>query len=116
MAPSRELIRTRCTDGWLVVTETAIRIERKGFLGAGAKTTVLPRAALVAADSVWSCQPEERNHPILTGVRCDSRRSLVCVGACIANGARSCGSQFLLLSPPNEPVCATQDAAGVFIY
>ena len=51
MAQSRELIRTRCTDGWLVVTETAIRVERKGFLGAGAKTTVLPRAALVAADS-----------------------------------------------------------------
>jgi hypothetical protein len=45
----QELVRTRYTDGWLVLTDTAIRVERKGFLGAGGKLDVLPRVALRGA-------------------------------------------------------------------
>ena len=44
-----DLLRTRCTAGWLVITDQAIRIERKGFLGAGGKLDVLPRQSLVGA-------------------------------------------------------------------
>ncbi len=44
-----ELMRTRCTAGWLVITDQAIRIERKGFLGAGGRLDVLPRQSLVGA-------------------------------------------------------------------
>lgn len=43
-------MRTRCTSGWLVITDQAIRIERKGLLGAGGKLDVLPRQALVGVD------------------------------------------------------------------
>jgi len=44
----RELLRTRCTLGWLVITESAIRIERKGFPGgAGQLSQVMPRQALI---------------------------------------------------------------------
>ena len=46
---AEELLRTRCTAGWLVITEQAIRIERKGVLGAGQRSDVLPRQALVGA-------------------------------------------------------------------
>ena len=47
-AAPRELLRTRCTLGWLVITESAIRIERKGFPGgAGQLSQVMPRQALV---------------------------------------------------------------------
>lgn len=43
-----ELVRTRCTAGWLVLTDSAIRIERKGLLGgAGGQLQVLPRAGIV---------------------------------------------------------------------
>lgn len=42
-----ELLRTRCSAGFLVITEQAIRIERKGLLGAGGRLDVLPRQAIV---------------------------------------------------------------------
>jgi hypothetical protein len=42
-----ELLRTRCTAGFLVITDQAIRIERKGILGAGGRLDVLPRQAIV---------------------------------------------------------------------
>lgn len=38
-----DLVRTRCTTGWLILTESAIRVERKG-LGGGIQ--VLPRAGI----------------------------------------------------------------------
>lgn len=44
-----ELLRTRCTAGWLVITEQAVRIERKGLLGAGGRSEVLPRQSLTGA-------------------------------------------------------------------
>ena len=34
---------------WLVITDQAIRIERKGFLGAGGRLDVLPRPSLIGA-------------------------------------------------------------------
>jgi hypothetical protein len=43
------LLRTRCSAGWLVITEQAVRIERKGFLGSGKRSEVLPRQSLVGA-------------------------------------------------------------------
>jgi hypothetical protein len=46
-----DLFRTRCKAGWLVITEQAVRIERKGILGAGKLSQVLPRQALVSATS-----------------------------------------------------------------
>jgi 1,4-dihydroxy-2-naphthoyl-CoA synthase len=42
-----EIFRTRCTAGWLIITDQAIRIERKGLFGAGSKMQVLPRQALI---------------------------------------------------------------------
>ncbi|MGO8948932.1 MAG: hypothetical protein ACLQUY_15040 [Ktedonobacterales bacterium] len=44
-----DLLRTRCTAGWLVITEGAVRIERKGLLGAGGRSEVLPRQSLTGA-------------------------------------------------------------------
>ncbi len=44
-----ELMRTRCTAGWLVIIDQAIRIERKGILGAGGRLDVLPRQSLTGA-------------------------------------------------------------------
>ncbi len=44
-----ELIRTRCTAGWLIVADTVILIERAGIGGLGGQQTVIPRAMLVAA-------------------------------------------------------------------
>ena len=46
---SSEIFRTRCTAGWLIITEAAIRIERKGLFGAGSALQVLPRAQLSGA-------------------------------------------------------------------
>lgn len=46
---AEELLRTRCTAGFLVITDQAIRIERKGMLGGGGRSDVLPRQALVGA-------------------------------------------------------------------
>ncbi len=45
-AQAEELLRTRCTGGWLIITRDTIRIERKGVLGAGSLSLALPRQSL----------------------------------------------------------------------
>jgi len=44
-----ELLRTRCSTGWLIITEETVRIEREAFLGVGGYLEVLPRSTLVGA-------------------------------------------------------------------
>jgi hypothetical protein len=44
-----ELLRTRCSAGWLIITEETVRIEREAFLGVGGYLEVLPRSTLVGA-------------------------------------------------------------------
>ena len=55
-----DLFRTRCKAGWLVITDQAVRIERKGILGAGKLSQVLPRQALIGAKS-------ENKYPAIFG-------------------------------------------------
>jgi hypothetical protein len=47
-----DLLRTRCTAGWLVITDEAVRIERaggtKGWIP-GAMAQMMPRAGIVGA-------------------------------------------------------------------
>ena len=45
-----ELIRTRCTAAWFVITDHPVRIERKSVLGADGRLDVLPRQTLVGVD------------------------------------------------------------------
>jgi hypothetical protein len=47
-----ELLRARCSAGWLIITDQAIRIERKGLLGAGGMQQMMPRQAIVGASLV----------------------------------------------------------------
>ena len=47
-----ERLRTRCAEGWLIITDDAVRLERGGVRsrsGAGAHVEVMPRTGLVGA-------------------------------------------------------------------
>ena len=45
-----ELIKTRCTQGWLILTDTAIIVELRGFGGSVQKSETLLRSAFVDLD------------------------------------------------------------------
>ncbi len=52
MATEQYLLRTRCTAGWLIITDEAVRLERAGGAGSrvpGAMAQMMPRQGIVGA-------------------------------------------------------------------